>query len=673
MSVFLASKITSLPGIGPKYAKLLEKLDITTIKDLLYHLPYRYETFVITKSNEIAPNTQIAIEGTLKKIDNIYTARGKKLTTAKIEDTRGTVSLIWFNQQYLKNQLTVGRRYLFFGKVSETSGKVYLVSPSFDDCLTETKTEVIRPIYPSSLGVSSTFLHRIIQKALILINQETPDPLPKEIRQRQNLPAFTEALYALHNPKDLLTTQSARKRFEFEEILLELLTVEASKQERQVNQQSQIMKTTQKHLQEFIESLPFKLTETQLVALEDIQKDLSKPIIMNRLVEGDVGSGKTVIAAIAAYICFLNELKAVYMAPTELLANQHFQTFAQLFTHSNLSMKPKIELLTSKTSKNFDQNFDILIGTHAILYSNLSKQNLGLVIVDEQHKFGVDQRAALLGLTENGFLPNILTMTATPIPRSLALTIYGDVDISQIDIIPTKKRAVISKVITQNQREKMYSWIKNQNKPTFIVCPFIEESNNPDFENVKAAENEFMELQKIFPVEKMALLHSKMKSKDKELALENFRNGYITYLVSTPVVEVGIDVADAVIMVVESAQRYGLASLHQLRGRVGRSGEKGWCFLVYDGREGQGLDRIKHLETKDNGLELAELDLKLRGEGDIFGTKQSGFKKFRYASLYDIDAITQAKKEVNLIYPTLANYPELHSCVEKRLKGIMSS
>jgi len=357
------------------------------------------------------------------------------------------------------------------------------------------------------------------------------------------------------------------------------------------------------------------------------------------------------------------------MAPTELLAQQHFETFNNFLTQT---FDPNIKIIQKTNTRNTDltQNFDIVVGTHALLYSNQSINKFGLVIIDEQHRFGVEQRTLLLNMSAENIVPNMLSMTATPIPRTLSLTIYGDLDISVLKSHTKEGRKVQTKVVQEKDREKLYQWIKSQHQQTFIVCPFISQSTSEDFENVKAAEKEFKDLQKILPADKMRLIHGKIKSKEKEVAIGEFKTGQVSYLVSTPVVEVGIDIPDASIMVIESAERYGLASLHQLRGRVGRLGQQGYCFLVYTGSSQKSRERLKHMETCDDGMELAELDLKMRGQGDIFGTMQSGIKNFKVASIFDTELLESAKLEAQKYIGLLDSYPALKEKLEESGKYV---
>jgi ATP-dependent DNA helicase RecG len=407
-------------------------------------------------------------------------------------------------------------------------------------------------------------------------------------------------------------------------------------------------------IENFIIKLPFKLTNAQKRVIEEIFDDLAKSKPMNRLLEGDVGSGKTVVSAIAMYLSYLNGFQSVLMAPTEILAQQHYKTILQLLT----PLKIKIGFATGNEKKKID-DFDVMVGTHAVLEKGISFEKLGLVVIDEQQRFGVEQRALIRGKGKN---PHLLTMTATPIPRTIALTLYGDLDLSILDEMPVGRKQIKTWLVPPEKRNNAYSWIEKQIVDTksqvFIVCPFIEESET--MQTVKAASKEFENLKNnVFKNLKLGLLHGKMKAKEKEGVLEKFRTGKIDILVATPVVEVGIDIPNATIIVIEASERFGLAQLHQLRGRVGRGDKQSYCLLFTESLNPQTLERLKAMEKHNFGAELAELDLKLRGPGEIYGTMQHGRKMLKIASFSDFDLIQKVKREAEKIFPNLKNYPEL--------------
>ncbi len=674
---FLKTQVRFLNKVGPKYERLLEKLEIKTLEDLLYHFPFRYEDY----SKKVAVgqakvNEAVSITGLLDKVTNIVTPYGKRITVASLADSTGTISLIWFNQHYLKTILRENKTYTVSGRIALYKNKKCIFSPEFEEGEGGAQTGRLISIYPETAGISSKWLRSrnndiLSQLRAAASKQENFEFLPEQLLTAKKLPTLLDALKKMHFPQTKIDAEIAKERFAFEEVFLELLKVEKRKRDwqKEKNGCKILYEPFKTKIQALIESLPFKLTPTQQTALDNIISDLQDEGPMNRLLEGDVGSGKTIVSLIVAYLTYLNGYKTILMAPTELLANQHFETFKAFLTQS---FEPNINIIQKTNAKNTDltQDFHIAIGTHALLYSNQNINKLGLVIIDEQHRFGVEQRTLLLNMSGESTVPNMLSMTATPIPRTLSLTIYGDLDISVLKPHTKKGRKIQTKVIREEDREKLYRWIKNQNQQTFIVCPFISQSANEDFENIKAAEKEFKELQKILPPDKMRLIHGKIRPKEKQKSIEEFRSGQINYLISTPVIEVGIDIPDASIMVIESAERYGLASLHQLRGRVGRLGQQGYCFLVYTGSSQKSRERLKHMETCDDGMELAELDLKMRGQGDIFGTMQSGIKNFKVASIFDTELLENAKLEAQKYIDLLDNYPALKEKIEESGKYV---
>lgn len=650
------SPVSVIPKIGPKYKELLTKLEIFTIKDLLYHFPFRYDDFSkIRTINELVEGEAVTIEGTLESIANIFTKNGKRLTKATISDFTGRIDIMWFNQHYLKTMVTKGDTYYFSGKVDRFNNKLSIIAPSFElKTATSINTGRLVPIYPETAGVSSKYLRAKIND---LLSKETnlKEFIPQNILEIENMQNINWSMNQMHFPDSTFEASLAKDRFAFEELFLELLKVEDRKTKWNTKLQGIEMKPKEKEVKDFIKKLPFELTKEQKDSIEDITNDVAKDHPMNRLIEGDVGTGKTVIAIVAAYLTHLNGYKTLYMAPTEILAKQHYATFTTFLP--NL----KIKMLTGSIKEKDLSDADIIIGTHALIFTKQEIENVGLIVIDEQHRFGVEQRGKLMDMGKTvKHTPHFLSMTATPIPRTLSLTFYGDLDISILKEHPHKERKISTKVIPENKRDEMYRWIKEKNEQTFIVCPLIEESDALALENVKAAENEFHSLKTgIFKGISVGLLHGKMKPKEKEEIINQFRNKEIQILVSTPVIEVGIDVPDASVIVIESAERYGLASLHQLRGRVGRGEKEGFCFLSMSTNSKPSYERLKNVERINNGLELAEIDMKNRGSGDIFGTMQHGIKRFRVASLSDLEILEKAKSWAKNTYPHLEEYPLL--------------
>ena len=647
--------VTVVPKIGPKYQQLLKNLGVFTIENLLYHFPFRYDDFSKVKLvKNLEEGDRVTVKGILGPIENIYTRNRKRLTKGKLLDHTGEVEIIWFNQHYLKKSLKTGKSYKISGKVGTFNNKLCFVAPEIDlDTKNTVNTGRLVPIYPITAGISSKWLRGKIQ-TILESKTDLGEFLPEEIIKKYNFLEVNKALNEIHFPDSLQEAQNARERFAFEELFIELLNVEKRKYEWGKKLSSNSFKPFKNDITEFIKTLPFKLTDSQKSSLEEIISDLEKENPMNRLLEGDVGTGKTILAIIASYISYLNGFKTLYMAPTEILANQHLETFNKFLNRK----KVKIKLRTGSIKQ--DGNWDILIGTHALLFSKEKYKNIGLIVVDEQHRFGVEQRGKIINLVEGDKVPHLLTMTATPIPRTLALTLYGDLSISILDEFPFIQRKITTKVIPEKIREKTYQMIKQKNEPTFIVCPLIEESQSEMFENVKAAEVEFKNLKNgVFKDVPMGLLHGRMKSSEKEKVIEEFKTGKIKVLVSTPVIEVGIDIPDAAVIVIESAERYGLASLHQLRGRVGRGEKEGFCFAFMSNNSRNAYRRLKSLEEINDGMKLSEIDLEMRGQGDIFGTTQHGFKRLKVANLNNLEMLENAKRSAQEYYPKLEEYPKL--------------
>ncbi|MFZ2664413.1 MAG: ATP-dependent DNA helicase RecG, partial [Patescibacteria group bacterium] len=552
------SPISVIPKIGPKYKKLLENLEIFTVEDLLYHLPFRYNDYSQIKNiKDLKEGDVVSVRAILGSVENIYTRGRKRITKAVVVDHTKELNLIWFNQHYIKDTLNVGKNYLVSGRVTTFDRKLCFISPEIEAVYDNEKQKVenintgrLVPVYPETSGVSSKWLRGKIK---FLLNSDTnlKEFLPEELLKEKKFDEVNKALEEVHFPNSENQAKENHKRFEFEELFIELLNVEKRKNDWSKISKGYKLKPYKGELSNFIKSLPFKLTKSQKDALEEVMEDLQKSAPMNRLLEGDVGTGKTVLAIIASYICHLNGLKTLYMAPTEILANQHFETFSKILKDTNI----KIDIETGSKKKK-DEEWDILIGTHALLFAKDLYNNVGLVVIDEQHRFGVEQRGKIVELINGDTKPHLLSMTATPIPRTLALTLYGDLSISILKDFPFEQRKISTKVIPEKMRDQAYKWIKDKGDQTFIVCPLIEESESSGLANVKAAQAEYEYLKDgVFKGVTIGLLHGRMKPKEKEEVISNFKSGKIKVLVSTPVIDVGIDVPDATVIVIESADR----------------------------------------------------------------------------------------------------------------------
>lgn len=689
----LDTPIIQVNGIGEKYSKLLKNLNIYTVEDLVYHFPFRYNYFSSKKVKDLLLNDTVMIELTLISIDNILTKYGKKLTKAVANDESGKIDIIWFNKHFLKKSLKVGEKYVFSGKVTSFNNKLHLISPDIDfqsnkptsqSSNTESDSNSAHSlkflkaenkglvgVYPESSGVTSKWLRHKILKIIFANKHLFSEYLPQEILEKYNFDSNLESLIKVHSPKSIEDTK-AINRYKFEELFFELLRVEERKITWKKDNNGIALNNKDKEINEFISSLPFTLTEDQAKSIKLILKDMQNTHPMNRLLEGDVGTGKTVVAVIASYFAYLNGYKVLYMAPTDILANQHFDSFQKFFSRilsSPNREKPRIVLKTgSKKSLLDNNNFDIAIGTHALIFSKNKIENIGLVIVDEQHRFGVEQRAKLINLNSSNHTPHLLSMTATPIPRTLALTLYGDLDISILRVPPNKDKNIKTFIVPHEKRQKTYEWISKANEQAFIVCPLIEESEAESLINVKSAQKHFEELSALpeFKNKKLALLHGRMKPAEKTKIIQSFRGKEFDILVSTPVIEVGVDIPEATIMVIESAERYGLASLHQIRGRVGRGKKEAFCFIFMSNFSKHGFERLKHLERTSSGTELAEIDMKLRGHGDIYGKMQSGFTNFKYADISDLTTLESAKTEAEKIFENIEKYPKILQKIQQK-------
>lgn len=662
----LETPIEKLPLIGLTYAKRLKKLGVATVEDLLYHFPFRYIDYsLVSPIGRLQAGEIVSVRGEVVSIKNEYTRRGKKIQKAVVTDASGEIQVVWFNQPFLVKTIIPGQTIGLSGKVDWFGRSLVLVSPEYEILKDgeKEKRETIHtgrlvPVYHETYGLSSKWLR---SRTAPLVKKFVPNLkefIPPQIMKKHDLAEFNQSLAEIHFPKSQKTAQKARQRFAFEELFLLQLAALERKERWQKHKLAFKFSLDQEKILKFTASLPFELTSAQKRALREIFADLEKNEPMNRLLEGDVGSGKTVVAAAAIYLAYLNNSQSALMAPTEILVNQHYQTLDQILSPLGV----KMALLTSAKRK-VPANFDCLVGTHALIYKRAKFAKLGLVIIDEQHRFGVEQRGKLI---KKGEAPHILTMTATPIPRTIALTLYGDLDLSILDEMPPGRQKIKTWVVPPQKRASAYQWIREQIKgkkdQAFIVCPLIEESHHETMQSIRAATSEKERLAKeVFPDLKLGLLHGRLKSKEKNGIVEKFRQEKINILVSTPVVEVGIDIPTATIMMIEAAERFGLAQLHQLRGRVGRSGQQAYCLLFSETPSKKSIKRLKALERLITGSKLAELDLKLRGPGEIYGTQQHGFFNLRVASFSDLKTIKKARRAAESIVNQISHYPSLQA------------
>ncbi|MEK7188772.1 MAG: ATP-dependent DNA helicase RecG [Patescibacteria group bacterium] len=644
----LDDPVLALPFVGNVYGQRLQKLDIYSINDLLHHIPSRYEDLSVCKKiSQVHPGETVTILASVASIKNLYTRVGKKIQIALVEDETGTIPAIWFNQPFLVRTITAGVKLNVSGKVDFYGHKIAFISPQFEKIIpgaSPIHTGKIVPIYPETYGVSSKWLRRQISLAYQKTESEIEEYLPETIRKQEGLMTLKKSIEKIHFPQNLEEVDQAKRRLAFDEILLLELRSQARKMARRKTKLAYKINVKNDLINEFINGLPFKLTSSQEKASFEIIKDLAKDYPMNRLLDGDVGSGKTLVAALAGLATFLAGYQTVFMAPTQILASQHASTLEKLFA----PFKMRISLVTSEIKNYKPGRSDIFVGTHALIHQKVDFDKVALVVIDEQQRFGVEQRSHLVKSVQGEpVAPHVLTMTATPIPRSVALTFYGDLDLSTLTESPQGRQKVTTWIVPSLKRDKAMSWIAKKLRETksqaYVVCPLIEESQLETLSSIKAVKIEYHLLKKLFPGFKIGLLHGKLKSLQKEKVIEDFRSGKIDILVATPVVEVGMDIANATIMVIEAADRFGLAELHQLRGRVGRGPKKSYCLIFSETRSEKSAKRLIALTKSLSGSQLAQLDLELRGPGEIFGLRQHGIPNLKIASWRDIDLIRQAK------------------------------
>lgn len=667
----LTTSVAELSLVGPIYLKRLEKLEIQKIEELFYHIPHRYLDFSLTSDIGRAQlGETLTVRGKVVSMINMYTKAGKKIQMALVTDATGTILAVWFNQPFLVRTLYPGVKVALAGKIDWFGRKRALISPEYEKIFPgkmAVHTGRIISVYPETSGVSSKWIRGRIKEAFAKTKGKIKEFLPPGVLSNLNLLTFSQAVSCVHFPQRLEAAEEGRRRLAFNELLFLQIQNVYRKLTWQKNKVVYKFEVDKPDIDSFTASLPFRLTPSQKRATEEILEDLGKDIPMNRLLEGDVGSGKTVVAATAAFAAFVNGCQSIFMAPTQILAQQHYETLNKLLA----KFKVRICLVTSESVKKDLGKTDIFVGTHALIHKKLDFDSVALVVIDEQHRFGVEQRAHLLKKAgERGVAPHVLTMTATPIPRTVALTFYGDLDLSLLTELPKGRKRVTTWIVPPLKRERAYGWIKEkiekERVQVFVVCPLIEESQKETMAQVKAASEEEKSLKKIFKAFSVGLLHGKMRMKEKNEVLDLFREGKTDILVSTPVVEVGIDVANATIMLIEAAERFGLAQLHQLRGRVGRGKKKSYCLLFSQGKSPKVLTRLTAMTKGISGFELAELDLKLRGPGEIFGTRQHGFPELKIATWDDIELIREAKKVAMAAFDSPAKYVSLHTLLRQK-------
>lgn len=697
----LTTSLEEIFRVTPRQRLALKKLGLLTCENLLEHFPYRYEDPAsFKKIADTLSGERVRIAGKVTKIDFEKTWKRKlNIAKATIEDNTGKIEAIWFRQPYIAKMLPEGSTAIFSGKIGVRSGKYYLANPLYEfvpqNALLEffsnnsldTRPHTLYPLYATSAGISSLWIQKHLER--ILNETKIPDFLPEEIIKKYHLPERTKALKFIHFPKNLSHAEAAKKRLAFEKVFLLQLSRMKRKQDLK-NIEGLKIKNVKDLKKEFLNLLSFSPTPSQLNAMADVENDFASGKVMNRLLEGDVGSGKTAIAAYAAFLMAKNGIQTTYMAPTEILTRQHFETFFNLLGKSGV----KVGLLTSSISEKFPSKINpklpthvsksqllkwlkegeiqILIGTHSLVEKKVEFKNLGLAIVDEQHRFGVNQRSALIHRKNKENIkvdtePHFLSMSATPIPRTLALSIYADLDISLISELPPGRKQIETKIVPPKDREIAHSFIRqrlNGGDQVFVICPRIEKSDKETMLKLemKSVKEEYEKMKKnIFPEFEIGIMHGRLTPKEKEETMKNFKEGKTKILVSTSVIEVGVDVPNATVMMIEGAERFGLAQMHQFRGRVGRSEKQSYCFIFPNSYSENSRRRLKALTEAKNGFELAEYDLEFRGAGELAGKNQWGVSDIGMEALKNLKMVEVARIEAREIVEKklLSNYPLL--------------
>ena len=670
----LTDDVKFVKGVGPNRVKLLNKLNIYNLEDLITYYPREYEDR--SKPKKIADTEN----GEECLIEGIVTSHIKEIRTHRknmiiykliVRDDTDSCELVWYNQSYLKKMFRIGETYKFFGRINKRIGQTEMVSPVYDLEGNNKNTGRIIPIYPLTYSLSQNTLRHIIEEGLKQAKDKIAETLPEYILEEYKLMKLKNAMQSIHFPKELKDFGEARNRLAFEELLtMQLLLLNLKNKYK--NTEKGIKFDSKVKMSDVINDLPFKLTKAQTRVLEEIDSDMESDKAMNRLLQGDVGSGKTIVSIIAAYKAVKSGYQMAMMAPTSILASQHLENFKNVLEKYDI----KCELLLGNTTKKKKEDIlsrlkngeiDIIIGTHSLLEENVIFKKLGLVVTDEQHRFGVRQRSTIVSKGKN---PDVLVMTATPIPRTLALILYGDLDISIIDELPPNRKKIDTFAVRKSLEERVNNFVKKQideGRQSYIVCPLVEESEEIEAKSVDELTEKYKN--EVFKEYKVECLHGKMKPKEKEEIMQRFKEGKIDILISTTVIEVGVDVPNSNIMVIENAERFGLAQLHQLRGRVGRGEYQSYCILKYQGNSELIRKRMQVMQETNDGFIISEKDLELRGSGEFFGTKQHGIPEFKVANLFE--DIKLLKLVQSAAIKILEEDPGLEEQKNIRLKNII--
>lgn len=668
----LNKDVKFIKGVGPNRVKLLNRIGIYTLKDLITYYPRTYEDRSKPKNIcECVNGEEALIEGIVCNRLSDVKIPHKTMQKLIIRDETMSATITWFNQSYLKSRFQVGKKYRFYGRINNQYGKISMTSPVFDDIDKENNTGRIIPIYPLTFNLSQNVLRKIIENGLSELDGKLEETLPERVLSEYKLERINESIKNIHFPEKFESFKAARNRLVFEELFaVQLALLELKNQ--YMTEDKGIKFDVNVKMSDIINKLPFKLTKAQLRVLEEIDNNMESEKSMNRLLQGDVGSGKTVVAMCAAYKAVRSGYQAAIMAPTAILASQHLENFKKIFDELNIKCELLISGITKKKKEELlerlkNGEIDILIGTHALIEENVVFKNLGLVVTDEQHRFGVKQRTKI---AQKGHKPDVLVMTATPIPRTLALILYGDLDISIIDELPPNRKQIETFAVGKNMTDRINKFIEKQiqqGRQAYVVCPLVEDDEESNLKSVEKLYETYKN--EIFPQYNVAYIHGKMKTKEKDIIMQEFKEGKINILISTTVIEVGVDVPNANIMVIENAERFGLAQLHQLRGRVGRGEYESYCVLKFEGKSDTVKQRMKVMCDTNDGFIISEKDLELRGAGDFFGTMQHGLPEFKIANLFeDIPILKLAQEAATKI---INEDPKLEKKENVKLKGLI--
>ncbi|BBI34517.1 ATP-dependent DNA helicase RecG [Cohnella abietis] len=648
MSIHLFQiSLTQLQGVGPQKAEELHALGISTVGDLIEYYPFRYEDYRVREMHEIKDGERITIQGTIASLPTMQRFGGKTRLICRVTVESMLVTAVWFNRAFLKEQLTPGREITLTGKWEQRRRQMTVADSEFPD-KGGAKTGTLQPVYSVGGSLTQASIRKMINQALIQFGALIPEILPAELLEKHALLPRRSAITRIHRPENTLEGQEARRRMVYEELFLFQLKLQAYRATHMKQADGLVHPVNNEEIRQFVSRLPFELTGSQKQVINEILHDMKQPYVMNRLLQGDVGSGKTVVAAVGLYATVKAGHQGALMVPTEILAEQHTRSLGAMFEPYGIQVGLLTGSLTERKRRDLIASLqmgllDIVVGTHALIQEDVYFRSLGLVITDEQHRFGVNQRSIL---RRKGMNPDVLTMTATPIPRTLAITVFGDMDVSTLRERPKGRKPIKTYSVKHNMMDRVLGFIRKeaeQGRQTFFICPLIEESEKLDVQN---AIDLHMQLTHALPELAIGLLHGRMNAAEKEATMATYAAGETNVLVSTTVIEVGVDVPNATLMIVMDADRFGLSQLHQLRGRVGRGEHQSFCILIADPKSENGQERMKAMTDTDDGFEISRRDLEIRGPGEFFGTKQSGMPEFRLANLVnDFEVLEQARDD----------------------------